>query len=308
LPAKKQRSDYKRLAALISGLIVLPFLIAIAFLLNYRWNYLSDSQILKSILFLICVPVSISIGFAIFSFYQSSENSHLETLKLPWSRAENQSASASILFADRIISFFMSFILTYPEKLQQSISLFSNNIYSLFHKILEATLQFIVPFSQLFFPFSGKVRNLMQAIRGPGLRMEQRTSANKGMRQTVINSIFYTFIVAALFAILAVIIHYITNITTDKNLQYRNDLLINSICIGALVGIVIGGFSSSLPYVQHVSLRFILWTHGYIPLNYGCFIESVGIEYKFLERAGGSYRFVHPLLQQHFTNEFYKLR
>ncbi|RCJ30633.1 hypothetical protein A6769_33100 [Nostoc punctiforme NIES-2108] len=57
--------------------------------------------------------------------------------------------------------------------------------------------------------------------------------------------------------------------------------------------------------IQHLALRILLKSKGYIPWNYARFLDY-STERLFLQRVGGRYRFIHKLLQDHFAEMEFK--
>lgn len=100
-------------------------------------------------------------------------------------------------------------------------------------------------------------------------------------------------------------------IESAKNSIFIGVILIVSLCIpffsNALVSWILAiyflpitdGFGG-LACIQHLALRITLWQSGYIPWNYARFLNYC-TERLFLQRVGGRYRFIHKLLQDHFT-------
>jgi hypothetical protein len=58
-----------------------------------------------------------------------------------------------------------------------------------------------------------------------------------------------------------------------------------------------GGFA----YLQHYSLRFLLWRNDYAPWNYIGFLDYAA-ERVFLRKVGGGYIFTHRLLMEYFAS------
>lgn len=52
--------------------------------------------------------------------------------------------------------------------------------------------------------------------------------------------------------------------------------------------------------IKHVVLRIILYRNGYIPWNYASFLNYAANRI-FLRKVGGSYIFIHRMLQEHFA-------
>ncbi|MEH2063034.1 MAG: hypothetical protein V7K50_12215 [Nostoc sp.] len=57
---------------------------------------------------------------------------------------------------------------------------------------------------------------------------------------------------------------------------------------------------SGTPIIKHFALRLILYYNDYIPWNYARFLDYC-TDRLFLRRVGGRYRFIHKLLQDHFS-------
>jgi hypothetical protein len=74
-----------------------------------------------------------------------------------------------------------------------------------------------------------------------------------------------------------------------------------SLQVGWLLALLIAFFlGGGIPCIQHVSLRFILWNRGIIPLNLSSFLNYC-VERRLLFRVGGRYRFIHRELLDHFA-------
>lgn len=74
---------------------------------------------------------------------------------------------------------------------------------------------------------------------------------------------------------------------------------------GGLIINVLGGRAKSpygglVPAIQHFVLRLVLNKNGYIPWDYEKFLEHA-VKHRFIQRTGGRYRFIHPLLGRHFA-------
>ncbi|MCL1467604.1 hypothetical protein [Argonema galeatum] len=71
--------------------------------------------------------------------------------------------------------------------------------------------------------------------------------------------------------------------------------------LGGMIGLIFGSLFPSFPCIQHLALRIVFWSNGYIPWNYARFLNYC-TERMILQRVGGCYRFIHRLLQEHFAN------
>ena len=68
---------------------------------------------------------------------------------------------------------------------------------------------------------------------------------------------------------------------------------------GALfLGFLVGG---GVACIQHVCLRWVLWQQGIAPKNLAKFLNYC-VERRLLQRVGGTYRFVHREMLDHFAN------
>ena len=73
--------------------------------------------------------------------------------------------------------------------------------------------------------------------------------------------------------------------------------------VGGLLGLGSGPVSDSPPLlsvIQHYVLRSLLYSKGFIPLNYVRFLDY-GCHLMIMQRVGGGYRFMHRLLQDYFA-------
>ncbi|MEL7316669.1 MAG: hypothetical protein AAFN08_17285, partial [Cyanobacteria bacterium J06559_3] len=64
-----------------------------------------------------------------------------------------------------------------------------------------------------------------------------------------------------------------------------------------LFGFLAGG---GIDCVQHVCLRWVLWQSGVAPWNLKQFLNYC-VERRLLQRVGGTYRFIHRELLDHFA-------
>ncbi len=69
---------------------------------------------------------------------------------------------------------------------------------------------------------------------------------------------------------------------------------------GLLYGLVVALLSGGVPCIQHIVLRLLLWRSGALPWHYVRFLEEA-TDHILLQRVGGGYRFIHPLLLDYFA-------
>lgn len=70
--------------------------------------------------------------------------------------------------------------------------------------------------------------------------------------------------------------------------------------IGIFFGFTFGATTQGRGAIQHFILRVILYFSNKIPCNYADFLNYAD-ERCFLQKVGGGYIFIHPLLQEHFA-------
>jgi GTPase SAR1 family protein len=146
-----------------------------------------------------------------------------------------------------------------------------------------------------------------------GLEVESKTIPNQGIRLSFINTIIISAISTLLAALLLIIILIIVEIIkfyTNKNyeitpIDFYSIVVVLIFLLGVALpfGILIGIQVSGKPAIKHLILRVFLWSSGYTPWNYAKFL-NYSTNRLFLQRVGGSYRFVHDLLRQHFAKKY----
>ena len=89
----------------------------------------------------------------------------------------------------------------------------------------------------------------------------------------------------------------------SKSHNWMNQLILvffQSLKVGVFVILIVGFFFGGKACIQHLFLRFILWKSGTIPWNFARFLNYC-VERRLLLRVGGSYRFLHRELLDHFA-------
>ncbi|NMG11337.1 tetratricopeptide repeat protein [Brasilonema sp. UFV-L1] len=166
--------------------------------------------------------------------------------------------------------------------------------------------------------FFGLVHGLIDGLISGFLKqeLENKTVPNQGVRQSVINSVIIAlicsfsfilflliirFVLFSLLILLIFILHYQNNLNNNLEKYLFPNLestlfLVRSLTI--IIGIYVGNSA-----IGHLVLRVILWSNGCVPWNYAKFLNYC-TNRLFLQRVGGSYRFMHDLLRQHFANSY----
>lgn len=127
----------------------------------------------------------------------------------------------------------------------------------------------------------GVIFGLSQGLNDPEIKT--RTIPNQG--------IWHSASTAAIFTL-------ISGLTFGLSLGIFGGIMsgLGGLGFGVLAGLACGGIAT----IQHLILRVILYSFGYIPWNYAQFLNyanSLG----FLQRAGGRYRFTHDMLRANFA-------
>jgi hypothetical protein len=72
------------------------------------------------------------------------------------------------------------------------------------------------------------------------------------------------------------------------------------ISIGLIAGLIGGSQFGGLTFVQHFTLRFILFVSGILPWNLIDFLDNATLLI-FLRKVGGGYIFIHRLMMEHLA-------
>jgi len=183
------------------------------------------------------------------------------------------------------------------------------------HKEIFLLITFLIKI--LIYGIGGAFIGMMiGGLSGPDI--DKRTIPNEGIKTTAINAGIYA-LVGGLIGILIYLLNYINNFIiydvismlrlndfskifnlnnfNDISINYHAIVIVGSYVNGAILGMLIPGAA----FIQHFTLRFILWRNDCISLNYVRFLDYA-TERMFLQRIGGGYRFIHRLLQEHFAS------
>ncbi|NEU71361.1 NACHT domain-containing protein [Hassallia byssoidea VB512170] len=126
------------------------------------------------------------------------------------------------------------------------------------------------------------ILGLLGGLRG--LEIQRKTSPNQGISNSGRNAL----IVGLIGGLIGLLI---------GQLSGKPNWVLLGLDFGLIFGLIFGGGKAC---IQHFTLRFILYTKGYIPSNYAHFLDY-GTERIFLQKVGGGYIFVHRMLLEHFA-------
>lgn len=117
-----------------------------------------------------------------------------------------------------------------------------------------------------------------------GRRVEAKSRPNQGIVLSFRNS----FIAASLSSLLIGLVTWLV-----RSPQY-------ALLAGGLTFIIAGSLLGGNNVIKHYLVRTFLWIHGDIPWRYVKFLDSAA-SLTFLRKVGGSYIFLHRLLQSYFA-------
>lgn len=125
--------------------------------------------------------------------------------------------------------------------------------------------------------------------------VEGKTLPNQGIRSSAKNMISGGLVVGLAVGLAVGLVSVFA---------YTSELrgaLISGVRIGLLCSLIGALWFGGLDIIRHYTLRLILIIQGYTPPNYIHFLNHT-TDLIFLQKAGGSYRFIHRLIQKHFAN------
>jgi hypothetical protein len=142
---------------------------------------------------------------------------------------------------------------------------------------------------------------LLGVLRGglTGPEIERRATPNQGIRQSAVNVGTFVLIggltLGPIWGLMNEAAGVLMTGLTPTAADWWRMVLGNGLFLGLFSGLVPGAAC-----LQHFTLRFVLWCHGVIPWHYVRFL-NYATDRRLLQRVGGSYRFLHPLLKDHFA-------
>ena len=125
------------------------------------------------------------------------------------------------------------------------------------------------------------------------MEIDVKRYPNQGIVESCKNGIFLAILFLAIIIIISILMGKIFDFFSFSEIKYL-------LSIVQSIGIVLAIVIPNLAAIQHLSLRLVLWSSGYAPWNYSRFLNYC-TDRLFLQRVGGSYRFIHRLLQEHFA-------
>ncbi len=155
-------------------------------------------------------------------------------------------------------------------------------------------LEFVF-FLPLICCFSALLTGLLGAIVAAvigglqGVEIPQKSVPNQGIWLSARNALIAGGLVGLLLGLPFAVF-------SQEPLAGRLESLVSGLPIAFMVAVFFG----LLDFIQHFTLRFILWRNDRMPWRYARFLDQAA-DRIFLRKVGGGYIFVHRLLQEHIA-------
>jgi len=133
-----------------------------------------------------------------------------------------------------------------------------------------------------------------------GLEIDIKSIPNQGIRKSASNAFFTSVLCILAFGLFGLTMGYLGGIFLGEIFDKLSFGTAVGLFYGLFFGILVGMEFGGLACIQHFFLRGILFCNGSMPWNYARFLNYC-TERQFLQRVGGRYRFIHRLLQEHFS-------
>lgn len=124
-------------------------------------------------------------------------------------------------------------------------------------------------------------------------------TSNQGIWQSLRNVFPFALIGVLSFSVILIGIRWLLSLIFHL-IGLRITPLTTWLVLALVLGLIVGLYPG-LACIQHFSLRVVLRKLDYIPWDYARFLNYATTERMFLQRVGGRYQFIHPLLQEHFA-------
>ncbi|GAB4276665.1 MAG: hypothetical protein Fur0025_02010 [Oscillatoriaceae cyanobacterium] len=163
------------------------------------------------------------------------------------------------------------------------------------------------PLAELIFSIIfGSIFGLIFEI--PGRKIGNTTIPNQAIWQSVKNAAILTGVASGGMGVVAgltsrQILEIIVGQAVAKaqiGTPWMQQFTLRAILAGMVLGLIFGLTQAGTATIQHFTLRVILWWHNCAPWNYSRFLDYAA-DRIFLQKVGGSYIFIHRLLQEHFA-------
>lgn len=296
LQKRQEKREYRQVNIIVSCLCSLPLSIIIGILVT---KDISDIDFVRQVAIISVISFVITATASIFVCNQKIIFP-LETLKISLKRVRNRIPLNT--WIDRFAGSITYILSTHVDSLMKS-----QDFLDWFKNIDRFKSIFINGLIGFTFPLHSIIKYLNRKFRGYKLKIEQRGYANEGIHRTFKNAIFLSLLVAVIGFIIGIIVYIFSFALVYHSWDYKKYSMINAGLILGLINFIFGIVVFGLSCIQHFSLRLILWKHKHISLHYSLFLDEVAIKHGLLQRTGGGYSFIHPLVQDYFANmDYYK--
>jgi hypothetical protein len=137
----------------------------------------------------------------------------------------------------------------------------------------------------------------LAGLTGPDI--ERRTVPNQGIRQAAANAWRFALIGGLVLGTIWGLLNLLTSVVVSRTTPEAWDWF--RFCLSAvLFWAPLAALVPGAAWIQHFTLRSILWSCGRVPWRYARFLDY-STDWMFLQRIGGRYRFIHDLLRDHFA-------
>ena len=127
-----------------------------------------------------------------------------------------------------------------------------------------------------------------------GAEIETKTIPNQGIWRSMLNAVWVGSSFGLIITLLGVLAFTLMGLNDTCKWIAAPIILIGFSGLGTVVN------PAGQACLQHLTLRIVLWSQGKVPWNYARFLDGA-VEMVFLQKAGGSYFFMHRMLLEHFA-------
>lgn len=130
------------------------------------------------------------------------------------------------------------------------------------------------------------------AVKAPS--RELKAIPDKSLWLSAVNSVMCALIGWLSFHAIGMLLLQVGSLQNGGTL-YVLSVVLFSAAIAPLLGLI-AALLAAIPWLEHLTLRLLLWRNGDIPWNYTRFLNYAA-ERLFLKRVGDRYRFIHPFMR-----------
>lgn len=153
-------------------------------------------------------------------------------------------------------------------------------------------------FMASFWLFSMLIFAIFISLRSKRIE-RMKTKPNQGIWLSLKRAI----LIGAGFVMITTLIIFIGFLSISPSIDWEASIpsALLGLGFGVLLGFIGISWFGAFDFIQHFTLRFILWRKGNIPWNYVRFLDYT-TDRIFLRKVGGGYIFVHRMLMEYFAS------